>query len=132
MTHGLDHIASAVTDLEKAIETYTRLFGVTVHARENLAERNLEVAFLKVGNVMVELISPTSEASTVDDFLKKRGEGVHHLAFKTGHVEDAVETLKGRSFRLVQVPAKGAHGRTVAFLHPRDCHGVLIELVGEP
>lgn len=132
MTRGLHHIGIAVTDLEKGIETYTRLFGVEVDGREKLPERNLEVAFLRIGDVTVELISPTSEESTVGDFLKKRGEGLHHLAFKIDDVESAVEELKNKSFRLAQMPAEGAHGRTVMFVHPKDCHGVLIELVQEP
>ncbi|TET83372.1 methylmalonyl-CoA epimerase [candidate division TA06 bacterium] len=131
MIREMDHIGIAVENIEKAIETYTRLFGVTVDHREELSERSLEVAFLKVGDVMLELICPTSEESIVHKFLENKGEGLHHLCFKTDNVEETVQELKNQSFRLAQMPAKGAHGRIVAFLHPRDCHGVLIELAQE-
>lgn len=128
MIKELDHIGIAVKDLEKAIETYTKLLGVNVDHREKLPERKLEVAFLKIGNVMLELICPTSEESVVHKFLESKGDGLHHLCFKTDDVERTAEELKSQSFRLAQSPAKGAHGRIVAFLHPQECHGVLIEL----
>lgn len=131
MIREMDHIGIAVKDLEKAIYTYTTLFGVTVHHREKLSERKLEVAFLKIGDIMLELLCPTSEESVVHKFLENKGEGLHHLCFKTDDVERTAQELKDRSFRLAQMPAKGAHGRKVAFLHPKDCHGVLIELAQE-
>jgi len=131
MIGELDHIAIAVKDLEKAIETYTRLLGVNVDHREELPERKLEVAFLKIGDVMLELICPTSEESVVHKFLESKGDGFHHLCFKTDDVERTVNELKSQSFRVAQPPAKGAHDRIVAFLHPKECHGVLIELAQE-
>jgi methylmalonyl-CoA epimerase len=131
MMKGLDHVGIAVENLDRAIETYTRILGVSVQHREKLSERNLEVAFMEAGNVMIELISPTSEESTVHRFLAGKGEGLHHIALKTDDVEAAVRSLASQSFGIAQKPQKGAHGRTVAFLHPKDCHGVLIELVQE-
>jgi methylmalonyl-CoA epimerase len=84
---------------------------------------------MRIGGVVIELISPTAERSTVHGFLERKGEGLHHLAFKTSDIQDAAESLKSRAFRLAQDPSRGAHGTRVLFVHPKDCHGVLIELV---
>jgi methylmalonyl-CoA/ethylmalonyl-CoA epimerase len=129
MTEGLDHIGIAVEDLDRAIRTYKMLFETEEVREETLAERNLKVAFLKVGGVTIELIMPTSEESAVSGFLRKRGEGLHHLAFRTDDLDVAAEALRKKSFTLAQGPAEGAHGTRVLFLHPKDSHGVLIELV---
>ncbi len=129
MTGELDHIGIAVEDLDRAVRTYTTLFDTELVQEETLADRNLRVAFLRVGGVTIELLTPTSEESAVSGFLKKRGEGVHHLAFRTDDVDRAAEALVQKSFRLAQEPGEGAHGTRVLFLHPKDSHGVLIELV---
>jgi methylmalonyl-CoA/ethylmalonyl-CoA epimerase len=129
MTEGLDHIGIAVEDLDRAIRTYKMLFEAEDVREETLAERNLRVAFIKVGGVTIELITPTSEESAVSGFLRKRGEGLHHLAFRTDDLDLAAEALRKKSFRLAQGPSEGAHGTRVLFLHPKDSHGVLIELV---
>ena len=129
MTEGLDHIGVAVKDLDRAVEAYRKILGIETVHREVLPERNLEIAIFLVGDVKLELLSPTSEASTVHGFLEKRGEGLHHVAFRTDDVEKAARNLKEMSIGLAQDPAEGAHGTRVLFLHPRDSHGVLIEFV---
>ena len=131
MMAQLDHIGIAVENLEGAIETYERLLGLDVAQREVIPERNVEIAFFWAKDVKLELISPTSDGSTVHAFLAKRGEGLHHLAFKTDDVLKAAEELESKGFRLAQKPADGAHGTRVLFLHPGDSNGVLIELVQE-
>jgi len=129
LIQGLDHIGVAVRDLDRAIETYKKILGLDVSHREILPERNIEIAFFEFGGVRLEILSPTSERSPVHGFIEKRGEGLHHLAFRTDDVEKAERALKEMSIGLAQGPADGAHGTRVLFLHPRDSHGVLIELV---
>jgi methylmalonyl-CoA/ethylmalonyl-CoA epimerase len=131
LIQGLDHIGIAVRNLDEAIGTYRSILGLGAPHREEIPERKMEIAFFGVGGVKLELISPTGTESAVHSFLAKRGEGLHHLAFKTDDIDKAARALLDKSFTLAQRPTDGAHGTRVLFLHPKDSHGVLIELVQE-
>ena len=80
-------------------------------------------------NQVIELVEPLGEDSPVQKFLDKKGEGIHHIAFNVEDIDAALETMKNKGVELVTTqPYQGAHGKKVAFLSPKSCHGVLIEL----
>jgi methylmalonyl-CoA epimerase len=125
----IDHIGIVVQDLEKAIATYEKALGVQ-GVREVLPDRHLEIAFFPVGESRIELITPTSDESAVTRFLEKRGEGIHHIAYRVVDIVDALEQAERAGLRLIDKQARpGAHGTLVAFLHPASLHGVLTEYV---
>lgn len=126
------HVGIAVQDLESAIDRY-RAFGLSLDYVDEVPGQRVRVAFLQAGGIHVELVTPTGPESTVAGFLSKRGEGLHHLAFQVDDIASELVRLEKQGFALVdRVPRPGAHGRLVAFLHPRSAHGVLLELVQEP
>lgn len=126
------HIGIAVQDLDAAIDRY-RAFGLVLDYVEEVPSAGVRVAFLKAGEVHVELVEPLGPETPVARFLAKRGEGLHHLAFSTADIASELVRLEKLGFALVdRAPRPGARGRQVAFLHPRSAHGVLIELVQEP
>ncbi|MCL4144093.1 UNVERIFIED_CONTAM: hypothetical protein GTU68_015495 [Idotea baltica] len=126
---GIDHIGIAVHDLDAAIATYSRIQNVENVYRETIATQGVEAAFIKVGKQNIELISPINETSPIAKFLKKRGEGIHHVAFKTKNIIKKMDKMKAQGFRLLsEKPVIGAHQKLVCFVHPKDVHGVLIEL----
>lgn len=123
----IDHVGIAVTDLSLALQTYITTLGFKLLSREVLPERGIEVAMLEGG---IELVAPLREGSEVSRFLDKRGEGLHHLAVRVPDVAQALTDMARRGATLIdQKPRQGAHQTLVGFLHPRGCHGVLIELV---
>ncbi len=124
----INHIGIAVSDLEKAVSTFKKLFGVDPEY-ETLEDRGLRVAIFRLENVRVELTSPIREGTAIDNFLKKRGDGIHHLAFETNDIESTLERLKKEGFEVIDGPREGAEGYLVAFLHPRTTNRVLIEVV---
>lgn len=125
----IDHIGIVVRDLDEAIATYEQALGVECE-RERLPERHLEVAFFPVGESRIELITPTSPESAVTRFLEKRGEGLHHVAYRVEDVARALEQARAAGLRLIDQEAQpGAHGTLVAFVHPASMHGVLSEFV---
>lgn len=124
----LDHIGIAVSSIEDALGFY-RALGLSESGREEVTSQGVITAFLPLGNTRLELLQPTGPDSPIAKFLAKRGPGIHHLCFAVDDLDDAVEDLKSRGFRMVnESPVPGADGKRVAFLHPSAGRGVLIEL----
>lgn len=124
-TLPLDHVAVAVPSIEEHRAHYESLTGAICSAPVTISSQGVRVAF--VG--MIELLEPTSPETTVGRFLRKRGVGLHHIAYRTPDIERELDRAGARGIRLIdETPRPGAHG-LVAFLHPSSTGGVLIELV---
>jgi len=103
-----------------------------VNAHPNYTGRGVTIAFLPVGESKVELVAPTDGSTGVARFLEDRGEGFHHVCFEVDDIDVALRDLAGRGVKVIdQAARRGAEG-PVAFLHPRSCHGVLVELIEAP
>ena len=97
-----------------------------------MKDRGLKVAFLRAGDTLVELLAPLHEQSEVSRFLEKRGEGIHHICFEVPDILKSLEELEEDGVRVInRQPSIGAEGYPVAFLHPKSCSGVLVELLEE-
>jgi len=128
----LDHIGVAVRDLDVAVRFFTEIVGLKLEGYETVEEQGVKIAFLSAGNVEMELISPLSSESPVAKFLEKRGEGVHHVAFRVKNLLEVLEQFKSKGLQLIDDrPRKGAKGRMIAFVHPKSMFGVLLELCEE-
>jgi len=126
----IDHIGVAVRSIAAAARLYRDAFGLHVDPPEALPANGVTVAFITVGDTRIELLEPLGADSPVARFLDRRGEGLHHVALAVGDVAHALEIARGAGFTPLDAhPRPGAHGTRIAFLHPRDAHGVLIELV---
>jgi methylmalonyl-CoA epimerase len=129
----IDHVAIAVHDLEAAIDWYRRAFGAEVAHREVVEPDGVEEAMLAVAESYVQLLTPTRDDSPVARFLARRGEGVHHVAYRVADCAAALEAARAAGARPVdERPRPGGRGTTVAFLHPSSAFGTLIELVEVP
>lgn len=131
-SHGLrfHHVGVIVHDLASAATMY-RLLGFAPGHEEDVPSQGVRVLLLPTANAdqYVELIAPTGEGALAR-FIEKRGEGIHHVAFAVDDLTAALERLHENGVRLVdRMPRAGAHGWSVAFLHPTAANGVLIELV---
>jgi methylmalonyl-CoA/ethylmalonyl-CoA epimerase len=123
----LDHIGIAVRSLDTA-RIYSAL-GLSIDHVESVESQGVKTAFIRVGDANLELLEPMSEDSPVGRFIERRGEGIHHICFRVTNIEWHLENLKSQGYRLVnETPVAGAQGCRVAFLHPADGNGVLIEL----
>ncbi|WP_273264619.1 methylmalonyl-CoA epimerase [Flexistipes sinusarabici] len=128
MLKKIDHIGIAVKSLEEAVRFYETL-GVSVESYEEVPSQKVKVAFIKLGDSNVELLEPTSEDSPVAKFLEKKGEGIHHLCYEVNDVSESLHIMKKDGMKLInEEPIKGAHGKLVAFVHPKSANGVLTEL----
>lgn len=127
----IDHIAIAVKDLDKAIETFKNILGVEPLKVEEVPEERVKIAMFRVGNTYIELLQGTDPESSVAKFVEKRGEGIHHIAFRVDNVTEASEELRSRGFSVVYNQPRAVAGgeRIINFIHPKSAHGVLIEIV---
>jgi methylmalonyl-CoA/ethylmalonyl-CoA epimerase len=129
---GIHHVGIAVGDLDEAIATYGRLFGAELVHRETLADQGVEVASLRVGPSMVELLAPLGPDTPVGRFLAKRGPGLHHVALEVPDVGRELDRLAADGVPLVdERPRRGLFGLEVAFVHPDATGGVLAEFVSD-
>jgi methylmalonyl-CoA epimerase len=130
---NLDHVGIAVRDLDAAILGYEERYGVKPLHRDVVVEQGVEEAMLPVGGSFVQLLMPLSDDSPVGRFLAQRGEGLHHVAFAVADIDAALAHLAAEGARLIDTAARtGARGARIAFVHPRDLLGTLIELVELP
>ena len=125
----LDHISIAVRNLDEAISTFSRIFGLKARDRRKVKHMGMENAFIQLGDAAIELIEPLDDPDSPDDvrrFLDRRGEGIMNLCLTVENLEEAMSYLEDRSVRVIE--GKDADGDKIAFVHPKDIHGVLIEL----
>ncbi len=128
----VDHVAIAVADLDAAVAWYEEVFGARMVHREVVESDGVEEALLAVADSYIQLLTPTSETSTVAKFLSTRGEGLHHVGLRVDDCATALQAAHDAGVRTIdQVPRPGSRGTTVAFIHPKSAFGTLIELVEE-
>jgi methylmalonyl-CoA/ethylmalonyl-CoA epimerase len=127
---NLDHVAIAVHDLDAAVAEYQKRYRVSPLYREIVDEQGVDEAMLPVGGSFIQLLQPLGVDTPVGRFLAANGEGLHHVAFAVASIEAALEHLASVGSHLVdETPRAGARGTQIAFVHPRDLSGTLIELV---
>jgi methylmalonyl-CoA/ethylmalonyl-CoA epimerase len=126
----LNHIGIAVRSIEKRLDIWKNALGLTLISIEEVAEQKVKIAKLDVRKTHIELLEPTDKDSPIFRFIEKKGEGIHHLCFQVPDIEHALREIKHQGIGLIdEVPRIGAGGHKIAFIHPKDMGGVLIELL---
>ena len=123
----VDHISIVVEDFDAAYDFYANTLGLEVLKVEESELHGVKAAFLKVGDMMVEIIHPLGDGA-IADFLKKRGPGFHHVAFEVDDLPEALDEVAGAGLRILGDPKPGIHGGRIAFLHPKNTQGTMVEL----
>jgi methylmalonyl-CoA/ethylmalonyl-CoA epimerase len=126
----LDHVGIAVNDLEAAVERYRRALGVEPSHRERVEEQGVEEVLFPVGTSFIQLLGALGPDTPVGIFLAKRGPGVHHVAYRVEDVAASLSRLRDEGITPIDdVPRCGSRDTLIAFVHPKDMEGVLVELV---
>ena len=125
----IDHIGIAVKSIEQAGKFYTDILGLKIENIENVADQKVDVAFIPITDSEVELLESTEPDGPIAKFIDSRGEGIQHIAYRVEDIEEAIEELKAKGIRLIDKQArKGAGGARIAFIHPKETNGVLVEI----
>jgi methylmalonyl-CoA epimerase len=126
----IDHVGVAVEDLDEAIALHEQTYGLALAHREVVEEQGVEAVLLDVGDSHVELLRPLQPDTAVGRFLQSRGPGLHHVAYRVGDIEAALDALRDQGLQLIdEKPRTGIRHSRVAFVHPRSTGGVLTEIV---
>ena len=126
------HVALIVRSIEEALGFWRDSLGLAVETVMDIPSDRVRIAFLEVGESKVELVQPTDDTTGVSRFLESKGEGFHHVCFEVANLAETLLRLEIDGLELIDTaPRKGAEG-PVAFIHPRSCHGVLVELLEAP
>lgn len=126
----IEHLGIGVQSIDEVLPYFMEVLGLECYAVEEVADQKVKTAFLKCGEVKLELLEPTSPESTIQKWLDKGGRGVHHVAFciEDG-VANALAECDEKGIRLIdKAPRKGAENLNIAFLHPKSTCGILTEL----
>ena len=125
----IEHIGIAVKNLEDSIKHYENVFGLKCYAIEEVEDQKVRTAFFLLGETKIELLESTEADGPIARFVEKKGEGVHHIAFATDNLSEALKDAESKNIQLVsKEPRLGAEGFNIAFLHPKSNNGILIEL----
>jgi len=128
----IDHVGIAVDDLEAAVERYRMTLGLEPSHRERVEEQGVEEVLFAVGTSFIQLVGALGPDTPVGAFLAKRGPGVHHVAYRVEDVAASLSRLRDEGITPIdQVPRRGSRDTLIAFVHPKDMEGVLVELVQE-
>ena len=128
----LNHVGIAVREIEPVLELYRTLFDAPETQILEDPSRGLRAAIIVQGETHIELIQATRPDNAIGEFVAKRGEGLHHIAFNVDDIDAKLEELKAKGIKLTdEVARQGFTGR-IAFIHPSSAHGALIELVQPP
>jgi methylmalonyl-CoA/ethylmalonyl-CoA epimerase len=129
----IDHVAIVVADLEASIALYTETLGFAQAYRETIAEQGVEAVGIRTGDSIVELLRPLDEESPIAKFRGDAASKMHHVAYRVADIAAELQRLTAGGVRLIdETPRRGAHGNTIAFLHPKSTGGVLTELCQRP
>ena len=125
----IEHIGIAVKSLEETIPFYENVLGLTCYNIEEVKDQEVRTAFFQVGQTKIELLESTDPEGPIGRFIKRKGEGIHHIAFAVENIEDRLKAVKSKGVQLIdKISRKGAEGLDIAFLHPGSTFGVLTEL----
>ncbi|MBS2969549.1 methylmalonyl-CoA epimerase [Metabacillus sp. KIGAM252] len=129
MIKNVDHLGIAVTSIQNSLPFYVDALGMKLIGEEEVPSQLVKVAFLDAGNQKIELLEPTSSDSPVARFIEKRGEGIHHIAYKVDNIDERIAELSKQGIMMIDhAPRLGAGGASIAFLHPKSTGGTLTEL----
>ena len=126
----IDHLGIGVESIEAVLPYFENVLGLKCYAIEEVTDQKVKTAFLRVGEVKLELLEPTSPDSAVAKWLEKGGRGVHHVAFAVEDgVQEALMESEDKGVRLIdKAPRPGAEQMMIGFLHPKSTAGILTEL----
>jgi methylmalonyl-CoA/ethylmalonyl-CoA epimerase len=129
MVTKINHIGIAVSSLEEHVPFYRDVLQLIMTGTDELDDQKVRVVTFRIGDVNLELLEPTAEDSPIAQFIKDRGEGLHHIAYETDDIVEGIDGLKKKRVLMIdETPRQGAHGTRIAFLHPKSSCRVLTEL----
>lgn len=131
MKKDLSHISIVVPDLEAAIKTMREVYGLASGDISENVQQGVRLTFIDLGNSKIELIQPLTADSPIGRFLAKHpAGGLHHFCLGVAEITPVTAALRRKGVRVLGdgMPAYNIHGQEIAFIHPADFFGSLVEI----
>ena len=129
MIKKIDHIAFAVKNIESSAKLFEKIFNVQSSKTQIVKQENVKTKFLTINESKIELVEGTRDNSSITNFIKKKGEGIHHIAIEVDDIKKEIKRLEKEGFKPINNSiSKGANNKLISFLHPKETNGVLIEI----
>ena len=126
----IDHVGIAIASLDEAKKLYEGILGLKLAREEVVTDQGVRTHFYPLAGVKLELLESIAPDGPIARHLEKRGPGLQHLAVEVEDIEEAIRELKAKGVRMLdETPRQGVENSRIAFVHPKDTHGVLLELV---
>ena len=124
----INHLAIVVENIEDSLTFWRDALGLPMGDIHEVAQEQVKIAFLEVGESHVELVQPTSDDSGIARYLAKKGAGMHHVCFEVEDINAALQQMASKGIELINETPSERDGRKYAFIHPKSTGGVLVEL----
>lgn len=131
MITGLSHVSIVVPDLQAAAARLKQMYGLTLGEAKVNEEQGVRLAYVELGNARIELMEPSRPDSPVAKFLERNPHGgIHHFCLAVDSVDATAEALSANGARVLGdgKAQRNVHGERIAFVHPKDFLGALVEL----
>jgi methylmalonyl-CoA/ethylmalonyl-CoA epimerase len=131
MIESVEEVVLAVENQDEVVALFEDLFGLEFKDSWTVPADSMSVRCAHIGDTMFHIVSSVAPDAVIAEFLKSRGEGIHHIAFRVRDMDEMVTRLRQRGVRLVpeEPVSLGPSGASYIFIHPQSVHGVLIELI---
>jgi methylmalonyl-CoA/ethylmalonyl-CoA epimerase len=128
----IEHLGIAVNSNAASAKVFRDLLQTDTYKSEQVESEAVETMFFRVGESKIELLQSLSEDGVIQKYITKRGEGIHHVAFEVDNIYEEIDRLRSLGYRFInEQPKQGADNKLIAFLHPKDTSGMLVELCQE-
>lgn len=129
MIKKIDHIGFAVENLDSSTKLFEKLFNTQSSKTEIIKNQDVKIKFLNLDNSKIELLEGIGKNSSISKFIKKKGEGIHHIAIEVNDIKKEIKRLEKVGFKVINNSiSKGSNNKLISFLHPKETNGVLIEI----
>jgi methylmalonyl-CoA/ethylmalonyl-CoA epimerase len=131
MITGLSHVSIVVPDLAAAAVRIKATWGLEIGEIAVNEEQGVRLAYVDLGNAKIELMEPSRPESPIGKFLEKNPKGgIHHFCLAVDSVDATAQALADKGALVLGDgrPQKNVHGERIAFVHPKDFLGALVEL----
>ncbi len=129
MIKGIGHIGFAVRDLDEVLQAITKTLNLPLPPILEKKEWNMRAAVVQVGEIGIEILEDYGGQGMMAQFVKAKGNGLHHICLITDDIEEEIDTLKARGVEMMdEKPRIGIRGKKIAFTKPSALGGVPLEL----
>lgn len=129
LIENVEEVVLAVENQDEVVALFEELFGLEFNESWTIPVDNMKVRCARIGNTQFHIVASTSPSGLIPKFIRDKGEGIHHIAFRVKDLDEIISKLKKKGMRIVPEEPRSGRSSRYIFIHPKSAHGLLIELI---